>query len=346
MRSANIRSLTAQHTGAFPASITGDAAPSRRTPPLIVVVVTVVLAVAAGVLLERRAGPRVARPARVWIVRTMLWALMPFVSYVSMARLHLTANVGIGIVVAGAALAATTTVMWRLARGPLGLDRPTTGALMVCAVQVNTGFFGLPLCAALFSQAEFSQAVAYDVLVSMPAFVFGSFTIGALFGTHGEDKRMGRHIAATLLKNPVLYAAVAGLLVPEAWAPHVLELPVRLAVYATVPLGFMAVGITLADEAEEGALRVPPPLTRAVAALVGVRMVLMPAIVLAFSLFVSRLPATYPLLAAMPSGVNTVLVAHRTGLTLRAAADGTAWTTAIALVGVTGAAVAHAFGLI
>ncbi|MBB4665056.1 AEC family transporter [Conexibacter arvalis] len=313
---------------------------------MIVVVVTVLLAVAAGVLLERRAGPRVARPARVWIVRTMLWVLMPFVAYVSMARLHLTANVGIGIVVAGAALAATTTLMWWLTRGPLGLDRPTAGALMVCAVQVNTGFFGLPLCAALFSQAEFNQAVAYDVLISMPAFVFGSFTIGALFGTHGEDKRMGPHIAATLLRNPMLYAAIAGLLVPESWAPELLELPVRVAILATVPLGFMAVGITLADEAEEGALRIPPPLTRALAALIGVRMVLMPAIVLAFSLFVVKLPATYPLLAAMPSGVNTVLVAHRTGLDLRSAAGGTAWTTAIALVCVAAVALAQAVGLL
>lgn len=313
---------------------------------MIVVVVTVVLAVAAGVLLERRAGPRVARPARTWIVRTMLWVLMPFVAYVSLAHVHLTANVGVGIVIAAATLAGVTTAMWLLARGPLGLDRPSTGALMVCTVQVNTGFFGLPLCAALFSQAEFSQAVAYDLLVSMPAFVFGSFTIGALFGTHGQDRPLGRHIVTTLAKNPVLYAAAAGLLVPEAWAPTALELPVRLAVYATVPLGFMAVGITLADEAEEGAFRVPPPLTRAIAVLAGLRMVVMPAIVLAVSLFVVKLPAAYLLLAAMPSGVNTVLVAHQTGLNLRMAASGTAWTTAIALVAVSAVAAAQALGLL
>lgn len=313
---------------------------------MIAIVATVVLAVAAGIWLERRIGSRAAARVRTWIVRTMLWVLLPFVAYVSMARLHLTANVGIGIVVAIAALALTTTVMWWLATGPLGLDRPSAGSLMVCALQVNTGFLGLPLCAALFSQAEFTQAVAYDVLVSMPAFVFGSFTIGALFGTHGQDRHMARHVATTLLSNPMLYAAIAGLLVPEAWAPQFLELPVRIAIFATVPLGFVIVGITLSDEAEDGALRVPPPLSRAIAALIAVRMVLMPAIVLAFSLFVTRLPAAYPLLAAMPSGVNIVIVAHRTGLNLRTAADGTAWTNAIALVGITGLAVAQAFGLL
>lgn len=313
---------------------------------MIAIVATVVLAVAAGIVLERRIGSRAAARVRTGIVRTMLWALLPFVAYVSMARLHLTANVGIGIAVAIGALTATTALMWWLATGPLDLDRPAAGSLIVCALQVNTGFLGLPLCAALFSQAEFTQAVAYDVLVSMPAFVFGSFTVGALFGTHGRDKHLGRHVATTLLTNPLLYAAIAGLLVPEAWAPEFLELPVRIAILATVPLGFVVVGITLADEAEDGTLRVPPPLTRAIAALIAVRMLVMPAIVLAFSLFVTRLPAAYPLLAAMPSGVNIVIVAHRTGLDLRTAAAGTTWTNAIALVGITAVAVTSGTGLL
>lgn len=313
---------------------------------MIAIVATVVLAVAAGIVLERRIGSRAAARVRTGIVRTMLWALLPFVAYVSMARLHLTANVGIGIAVAIGALTATTALMWWLATGPLDLDRPAAGSLIVCALQVNTGFLGLPLCAALFSQAEFTQAVAYDVLVSMPAFVFGSFTVGALFGTRGRDKHLGRHVATTLLTNPLLYAAIAGLLVPEAWAPEFLELPVRIAILATVPLGFVVVGITLADEAEDGTLRVPPPLTRAIAALIAVRMLVMPAIVLAFSLFVTRLPAAYPLLAAMPSGVNIVIVAHRTGLDLRTAAAGTTWTNAIALVGITAVAVTSGTGLL
>lgn len=313
---------------------------------MIAIIATVVLAVAAGIGFEHRTGPRVALPARTWIVRVMLWLLMPFVAYVSMARLQLTVTVGVGIAVAIVALLSTTGLMWWLATGPLGLDRPTAGSLMVCTLQVNTGFLGLPLCAALFSQSAFTEAVAYDVLVSLPAFLIGSFTVGALFGTRGEGEQVGRHVARTLLANPILYAAAAGLLVPETWAPGFLDLPVRIAVLATVPLGFMVVGITLADEAEEGALRVPPPLTRAVAALIGVRMVVMPAIVLAFSLFVTRLPAAYPLLAAMPSGVNTVVVAHRTGLSLRTAADGTVWTNAIALVAIAGLAVAQALGLL
>lgn len=313
---------------------------------MLLVVATVVLAVTAGVLIERRVGGERARVLRHRIVRLMLYVLMPFVSYVSIGRLHLTANVGIGIGLALSLLAAMGVLMWLVARGPLGLDRPSTGAAMVCTIQANTGFFGLPLCAALFSQAEFSQAVAYDVLVSVPAFVFGSYTIGALFGTDGEGKHMGRHVITTLLKNPILYVVIVALLIPESWAPEALVFPSKLAVYALLPLGFIVVGITLSDEADEGAFRFPPPLTRAVAVLIALRMAIMPLIVLAISLFVVRLPATYPLLAAMPSGVNTVLVAHQTGLNLRLSADGTAWTNAIAVIATLAVAIALAVGLL
>jgi predicted permease len=313
---------------------------------VIPVVVTVVLAIAAGVAIERRISGDAARRLRHRLVRLMLFVLMPFVSYVSIARLHLTANVGIGILLALLLLSAMGLLMLRAARGSLRLDRPSTGAAMVCTIQANTGFFGLPLCAALFSQAEFTQAVAYDVLVSTPAFVFGSYTIGALFGTGGEGKHMARHIVTTLLKNPVLYAVGIALLVPEAWAPEALVFPSKLAVYAQLPLGFVVVGITLSDEADEGAFRFPPPLTRAVAVVVALRMAVMPLVVLAVSLFVVKLPATYPLLAAMPSGVNTVIVAHQTGLNLRLTADGTAWTTAIAVIATLAVAIALALGLL
>ncbi|ADB49151.1 AEC family transporter [Conexibacter woesei] len=318
---------------------------------MIAIVGTVVLAVAAGVLLERRTAPGVAHRIRHALVQTMLWVLMPFVAYVNIARLHLTADVGFGLVLAICALAGTGVLMWLLARGPLGLDRPATGAAIVCVIQANTGFFSLPLAAALFSQRAFAQAVAYDVLVSAPAFALGSFTVGALFGTAGEGRRgdrwrMGGHVVGTLLRNPVGYVMLIALAVPEAWAPEVLVTPSRLAVFALLPLGFIVVGITLADEAEDGTLRVPPPLTRPVAVAVVLRMAVMPLLLIGISALVIDLPPVYALLAAAPAGVNTVLVAHRTGLDLRLTASAIAWTTAIALVGVLGVSLLQALSVL
>jgi predicted permease len=53
------------------------------------------------------------------------------------------------------------------------------------------------------------------------------------------------------------------------------------------------------------------------------------------------LPDTYLLMAAMPTGINTIVVAHVYGLDLRIAAGAIAWSTAIAIaVGVVVAAFA------
>ncbi|HEY4277570.1 MAG TPA: AEC family transporter [Conexibacter sp.] len=313
---------------------------------MIEVVVTVVLAVAAGIALERRTPPGTAQVLRHYVTRLLLWVLTPFVAFVSIARLHAGASVALGIAVGLSTTALVTTLMWLYARGPLGLDRRSIGAAMICTTQGNTGYFGLPLCAALFSATEFSQSVAYDSFVSLPAFVFGSFTIGAIFGTQRGEASFARHLSRTLFKNPLPYVLVAALLVPSSWAPSLLDVPLDVAVFSLAPLGFLIVGLTLADETAAGDLRIPPALTRPIGALIALRMVLMPAIVLAFSLLVVRLPATYPLMAAMPTGVNTIVVAHRTGLDLRLTADGNAWTTSIALAATLAVAILLALGVL
>ena len=48
------------------------------------------------------------------------------------------------------------------------------------------------------------------------------------------------------------------------------------------------------------------------------------------------LPGPYLLLAAMPVGINTLLIAHLYGLDLRLSAQAVAWSTAIAIVGALG----------
>ena len=45
-----------------------------------------------------------------------------------------------------------------------------------------------------------------------------------------------------------------------------------------------------------------------------------------------ELPDTYLLLAAMPCGINTMIVTHAYGLDLRISAGAVAWSTAIAVV--------------
>lgn len=309
---------------------------------MLAIVVAIAASIAAGAALERRSN-RAAHAARSVALRTMLWVLAPFATYVNLAHADLELDALAGGLIAIAALCVTGFVAWQLARGPLRLERRTVGAYVHCSVQSNTGYLGLPLCAVLFDQHGLAQAIVYDVLISLATFAVGGFALGAAFGDAAGRRaaqRAGRRGAVALdlvrsvvLRNPILLSASAGLLVPEAWAPDVLLTPAKVAIFAMLPLGFLAVGVTLADEADDGTLRIPPPLTRAVSSVVALRMLLMPALFLLCTLFVD-VPEPYLLLAAMPVGLNTLIVAHATGLDLRLCASAITWSTSIAIVGV------------
>jgi len=296
------------------------------------IVLTVIVATAVGVLAERRDNAR-AHAARQLILQTMLWVLVPFVAYVNIARAHLSLDATLSIAIAAVSILVAGTIMWRLARGPFALPSATAGAAIVTTIQANTAYFGLPLIAALFSEAELSQAVVYDGLVSLPMFVLGSYSVGARLG-YAREGGMRAQLRAGLLRNPVLWAVVAALLVPDSWAPEALVDPSRIAIYALLPLGFIVVGITLGDEAKDGMLRIPPPLTPPIAAVVLLRMAFVPVVLLLVGLLLIDVPAPFYVMAAMPVGINTVLVGHATGLDLRLTSSAIAWTTVVALVAV------------
>jgi predicted permease len=102
---------------------------------------------------------------------------------------------------------------------------------------------------------------------------------------------------------------------------------------AILPLGFFAVGAALAEETERGTFAGVPRLDRAVALVVAGRMVLTPLLLIALAAPLIDLPETYVLLAAMPCGINSMIVTHAYGLDLRISAAAVAWSTAIAVIG-------------
>ncbi len=296
------------------------------------IVLTTIVATAVGVAVERRDNAR-AHTARLVLLQAMLWVLVPFVAYVNIARAHLTLDATLSIAIAAASIVVAGTIMWRLARGPFALPDASTGSAIVCTIQANTAYFGLPVIAALFTHAQLSQAVVYDGLVSLPMFVIGSFSVGARLG-HASRGGLREQLKTGLLRNPVLWAVLAGLLVPESWAPEALVTPSHVAVYALLPLGFFIVGVTLGDEAKDGMLRIPPPLTPPLAAVVLLRMAFVPLVLAVVGLTLIDVPPPFYVMAAMPVGVNTVLVGHATGLDLRLTSSSIAWTTVVALVGI------------
>ena len=124
---------------------------------------------------------------------------------------------------------------------------------------------------------------------------------------------------------------IAAFFVPDSVAPQAIVDITHYVVFALAPLGFFAVGVNLASEAEEGGFRFPPPLTRPVATIAGLRLIAAPILLTLLALPLFALPSTYRILAAMPSGINCLIVAHAYGLDLRLTSSAIAWTTSIVL---------------
>lgn len=295
------------------------------------IVATIIVATAAGVWAERRygaAGPRLARRA----LRVTLYAGLPPVVFFNIARADIDADAGLGIALMYVALAITVTASYFICTRVLNLSRPATGSVLCCIMVPNSGYLGYPVTTAALGADKLGEAVVFDILVAAPWLLIGAFSVGAAFGTLAGETPADR-VRAFFTRNPPLYAAVLAVIAPDALAPDVLVDASRVLVIAILPIGFFAVGTALAEEAEEGALAFPPQVDGAIVLSVLGRMALAPVLLIALAAPLIDLPATYVLLAAMPSGINAVLVTHVYGLDLRITAGAIAWSTAVALAG-------------
>jgi malate permease and related proteins len=298
---------------------------------VLLTIAVIVVAGAAGVAAERRWPADAVGWARRALVFS-LYTLIPFVVFFNLARVHIDSDLGGGLVIGWVAILIAAGLAWFIGSRVLDLSRPSTGALITATLVPNSGYLGYPLVASLLGFHALGEAVVYDVAVPAPSLLLLGFATGAAFGTKaGETPR--QRVVAFFTRNPPLYAAIAGLLVPDALAPDVLVDISRGAVVALLPIGFFAVGAVLAEEVEEKRVELGSPLDPPVGAAILLRLVIAPGLLFLLALPFIDLPGPYLLIAAMPSGINTLLVAHVYGLDSKLAAQAVAWTTAIAVVG-------------
>lgn len=297
---------------------------------VLLIAAAIAASVAVGVAAERR-RPQAAALAARRSLTLMLYGLVPPVIFFNLAAAEIDLEHGAGLALGLVSIAAAGLLVWLIASRVLGLSRPRTGAVIAAVLCVNSGYLGYPLTVALLGHEELSTAVLYDVAVSGPSLLLGAFAVGAAFGTKaGEGVR--ERVRAFFTRNPPLYAAIAALLAPEALAPHVLVDASQALLVAILPLGFFAVGATLAENAERGGLPMPPPLTRPVALAVVARLALVPGLLIALAVPLIDLPGPYLLLAAMPTGINSMVVAHAYGLDMEITAEALTWSTAIVVL--------------
>jgi predicted permease len=290
----------------------------------------IVAGTAVGVGAEHR-YPNVAIGLARKFLRLILYIAVPIVIFFNLAKASISVDNGVGLVLAWLNLTLVSIFVWFVAARVLHLNRAMTGAVIVSVLVANTGYLGYPLTVALLGHDHLASGVLYDVLVSGPALMLGAFAVGAAFGDQA-GQGMRERSKTFLTRNPALYAAILGLIAPSSIAPQVLVDATQVLVIAVLPIGFFAVGATLAEGAEHGELPFPPPFTRPVALAVGARLALAPALLMLLAAPLIDLPSAYRLMSAMPTGLNALVVSHAYGLDSRTVAESITWSTAIVVV--------------
>jgi predicted permease len=294
---------------------------------VLLTAVLIVAGTAVGVGAEHRYPTAAIGLAR-RLMRLILYVAVPIVIYFNLARASVSLDNAVGILLALVTMVLIGTFAWFVSSQVFGLSKAQTGAVIVAATVSNTGYLGYPLTVALLGHDHLSTGVLYDVLVAGPVLMLGAFGVGAAFGDKAGEGLKQRALAF-FTRNPPLYAAILGLLAPRALAPDFLVNASQVLVIAVLPVGFFAVGATLAEGAEHGELPIPPPINRPVVLSVVTRLALGPAVLMLLAAPLIDLPSAYRLMSAMPTGLNAMIVSHAYGLDNRTVAEAITWSTAI-----------------
>ena len=297
-----------------------------------VLLTTVLMVAGAGIGVwseQRRPQEAVALARRLLLV--ILYVLVPPVIFFNLASASISVDNAVGIGLALFNMALVGLVTWFVASRLLRLSRPQTGAVICAAIVANTTYLGYPLTVALLGRDHLPTGVLFDVLVGGPTLMIGAFGVAAAFGTRAGEGMRAR-VRTFFTRNPPLYAAVLGLLAPKALAPAVLVDASQILAVAILPIGFFAVGATLAEGAEQGELPLPPPMSKPVALATAGRLALAPALLMLLAAPLIELPSAYRLMSAMPTGINALVVSHAYGLDNRIVAETITWSTAIVIL--------------
>jgi len=237
---------------------------------VIWILITIVAATATGIYAERRWPEGAGLGSRRGLLLILYFVLPPIVFF-NLVHLEVDFAAGAGIGLGLVAAALLGTLAWVIAVPLMKLPAPTAGAVICCAILANTSYLGYPMVYALMGGDALTEAVLFDVVVSYSTLMLGAFAVGAAFGTKaGEGFR--ERLKSFFLRNPLIYAAVLGLLAPSWMAPDLAVEISRILVLLPLVVGFFAVGAILTEEQRAGLIKLPPRLHRPVAAVVVLRL--------------------------------------------------------------------------
>jgi predicted permease len=292
------------------------------------ITIVVVVAMAAGAF-ARRHSHHSDRFVTVSLDLVMLF-LIPIIGFAYASRLVLNLSTIVGILGGYAVIATLGLIAWQVTDRRMHLNRAQQGGVVLAVVLANTGYLGLPVAITLLGRDELPQSVAWDSLISQPmALLIAPFIAGAFSPTH-QHAHLGKQLVSVLKRAPAIPALIAGLLVPDGWVPQWLLDLATWFVYAILPLGFFAVGVTLMRLRHADGEENPP--RAAIGLVLLLRNIVAPVLFIILGLLVlPDEPRAFTLQAAMPCGLNALVIGHAFDLDTGVIATAIAWSTAIVL---------------
>jgi predicted permease len=287
---------------------------------MVWVATAVILSVLVG-LLSERARPEAAASLSKRALSFLLYFFFPPIVFVNLAETDFGFGMGAGLIAGLIAVVLVAVLAWLAADRLLRLSRPETGSVIACAVIPNTSYLGYPVVLALMG----------GVVVGGVGLTLLGFGAGAAFGDRAGSGFRER-LRSFFFRNPLLIAAILGLLTPGSLLPDALVEISWVMVTLSLPIGFFAVGAVIAGEQRIGSITGLPGFSPAVGLITAIRLAIAPGILLLLTLPFSGVPPSFYVLAAMPAGLSSMVIAHAYGLDLRITAEAVAWTTGIVLV--------------
>lgn len=263
---------------------------------LVNVVSPVFMVVAVGALIGRRFPIEVSH-----LNRVVIYAALPCLTFRTMSSLEMEPASVVRLVAAYLLLLLVMAgVALLFARR---LEGPQRRALIATSVFSNSANMMLPVALFAFGQAGLDRALVLYVVSSLTMFSLGPSLLGASVGV--------RQALRTVLTFPVLWAALLGLLANalDLAPPLALTRAIDLLAEAAIPMVLMILGIQMA---RAGRPRVQGTTLTAVALKLLAAPLVGAGVGLALGLTGLDL-AVFVTLAAMPTAVNTVMLALEFG---------------------------------
>jgi predicted permease len=178
----------------------------------------------------------------------------------------------------------------------------------------NVGFMGIPLCLLVFGQASVPAAIIATLFTACILFLFAIVLIEVDLHKGASLVRTMGKVSLSLVRNPLLLAPIAGLLVGLSGIilPAPLERFASLLGGAASPCALVCIGLFLAQE------RVVSGDATSIAALVLLKLLVQPAVTGLFAFYVFEVPSLWArsavLLSALPIGSGPFTIAKLYGL--------------------------------